>query len=363
MSSKIQPFKNYEEIFQNNYNKTPFEFNSDFVNSFQNKALGFLHNHHLKNNYSYKNFINTIKHNFQNKNEYAISARSFKDLDLLSLPAEKIFKILTSSGTSGTVPSKIYLDKLTAKYQSKVLSSLLSSFTDGKRLPMLVIDSKSILKDKKSFSARGAGIIGFSTIATRQYYALDEEYELDMQKLNDFIEKFGDEPFLIFGFTFMIYEKLILETSKLKFKNIFKNGIMFHGGGWKKLISLDISNEKYKSDLYKKYGLSRVHNYYGMVEQTGSIFLECSHGFLHSSIYSNVSIVDSSLHELPYGQKGMIKLTSVLPYSYPGHSLLTEDVGICYGVDNCKCGLKGKYFKVLGRAKKAEIRGCSDVYQ
>ena len=59
MSSEIQSFKNYEEIFQNNYNKTPFEFNSDFVNSFQKKALGFLHNHHLKNNYSYKNFINT----------------------------------------------------------------------------------------------------------------------------------------------------------------------------------------------------------------------------------------------------------------------------------------------------------------
>ena len=31
------------------------------------------------------------------------------------------------------------------------------------------------------------------------------------------------------------------------------------------------------------------------------------------------------------------------------------------GQDNCKCGLKGKYFLVHGRAKEAEVRGCSDV--
>ena len=30
--------------------------------------------------------------------------------------------------------------------------------------------------------------------------------------------------------------------------------------------------------------------------------------------------------------------------------------------DNCKCGLKGKYFNVHGRVKEAEIRGCSDAY-
>ena len=32
------------------------------------------------------------------------------------------------------------------------------------------------------------------------------------------------------------------------------------------------------------------------------------------------------------------------------------------GEDDCPCGLKGKYFKILGRIKNAEIRGCSDTY-
>tara|TARA_A100001015_G_scaffold287890_1_gene358144 strand:+ start:1250 stop:1456 length:207 start_codon:yes stop_codon:yes gene_type:complete len=58
---------------------------------------------------------------------------------------------------------------------------------------------------------------------------------------------------------------------------------------------------------------------------------------------------------------GLVQLLSILPTSYPGHSILTQDLGAVFGEDNCKCNLKGKYFKILGRAKKAEIRGCGNV--
>ena len=53
---------------------------------------------------------------------------------------------------------------------------------------------------------------------------------------------------------------------------------------------------------------------------------------------------------------------STIPESYPGHSLLTEDEGRILGIDDCPCGRKGKYFKIHGRLKNAEIRGCSDTY-
>ena len=55
-------------------------------------------------------------------------------------------------------------------------------------------------------------------------------------------------------------------------------------------------------------------------------------------------------------------MVSVLPHSYPGHSLISEDKGVLLGIDDCPCGRKGKYFQVLGRIKQAEIRGCSDTY-
>lgn len=53
---------------------------------------------------------------------------------------------------------------------------------------------------------------------------------------------------------------------------------------------------------------------------------------------------------------------SILPNSYPGHNILTEDIGKLFGIDDCKCGRKGKYFLVSGRAPETEVRGCSDIY-
>ena len=100
-----------------------------------------------------------------------------------------------------------------------------------------------------------------------------------------------------------------------------------------------------------------------MVEQTGSVFMECEYGNMHASNFSDVFIRrprDFSIADV--GERGIIQILSILPTSYPGHSLLTEDEGILIGEDDCKCGRKGKYFKIVGRLKNAEIRGCSDTY-
>jgi len=64
-----------------------------------------------------------------------------------------------------------------------------------------------------------------------------------------------------------------------------------------------------------------------------------------------------------FGEKGLVQVVSTLPKSYPGHVLLTEDEGELIGEDDCPCGRKGKYFKIHGRIKGAEIRGCSDTYE
>ena len=113
----------------------------------------------------------------------------------------------------------------------------------------------------------------------------------------------------------------------------------------------------------KNFGIKEIHDYYGMIEQTGSIFMECESGHLHASIFSDVIIRDHvDFSEKPFGEKGIIQLVSIIPSSYPGHSILTEDEGILLGVDDCSCGRKGKYFKVIGRIQNAEIRGCSDSY-
>ena len=134
-----------------------------------------------------------------------------------------------------------------------------------------------------------------------------------------------------------------------------------HGGGWKKMHKLRVNNNKFKKKVKSLLGLKQVYNYYGMIEQTGSVFLECEKGYFHCSIFSDIFIRNSKLKLCKIKETGLIQTLSLLPLSYPGHNILTEDIGIIKGIDNCKCGKKGKYFTVLGRVPDAELRGCSDV--
>jgi hypothetical protein len=239
----------------------------------------------------------------------------------------------------------------------------MTDFIGKKRLPMLIIDTKSITSNRSKFSARTAGVLGFSTFGRDLEFALDEDMTFNFARVENFLNKHKAQNVLIFGFTFIIWKHFILELEKLKKKIDLSKGILIHGGGWKQLENQSVDNCEFKNRICKISAISKVHNYYGMVEQTGSIFVECEHGFLHSSSFSDLIIRNHQTHfPEENGSEGLIQLLSVIPRSYPGHSILTEDLGTIHGEDDCKCGRMGKYFKVHGRIKSAEIRGCSDTY-
>ena len=82
---------------------------------------------------------------------------------------------------------------------------------------------------------------------------------------------------------------------------------------------------------------------------------------LVTSNFNDIIIRDQNFQIKKNNTKGIIQLLSTLPTSYPGHSILTEDVGEICGISDCNCGRKGKYFRVHGRIEKSEIRGCSNV--
>ena len=141
------------------------------------------------------------------------------------------------------------------------------------------------------------------------------------------------------------------------------DGVVIHGGGWKKLTDEEVNNIQFKKSVYNVCGIKNVINYYGMVEQTGSIFLECSEGYLHSSIFSDIIIRRNDFSVCNFNEIGLVQLISLLPTSYPGHNIITEDIGEIIGIDDCKCGRLGKYFIIHGRAERADIRGCSDTIE
>ena len=291
-----------------------------------------------------------------------IPVRLFKDYELLSVERSKIVKTMVSSGTTGQSVSRIFLDRVTATSQTKVLAKIISSFTGTKRHPMLIIDSKSVIKDRRLFSARGAGILGFSMFGRDVTYALDEDMQLDLDVIDAFCNKYKDENVLIFGFTYMVWEFFYKKLAELGKQITLEKGILIHGGGWKKLSEQAVDNDTFKRLLKNVCRINRVCNYYGMVEQTGSIFMECENGYLHSSIFSDVIMRRTDFSVCDMHEAGLVQLVSLLPLSYPGHIILSEDIGEIIGEDDCSCGRLGKYFRVLGRIENTELRGCSDTY-
>ena len=286
----------------------------------------------------------------------------FKQLELKSVPDSKIIRVLQSSGTSGST-SKVFLDKITAINQIKALTNIFQQTVSAEKIPMIVIDYPQTANPSGSINARVAAIKGFSIFASDTHYVLNENSRIQIDLLRQIQEEHGTTEVFFFGFTSIIWKELLINLEKQGIELNFPKATLIHGGGWKKLTDLEVSNEEFKASVKKNLGVDRVLNYYGMAEQTGSLYFECQESNLHTTAFGHVIIRDfKDLSVCENGEIGIVQLLSVIPMSYPGHSILTEDIGLVLGDDGCNCSKPGRYFKILGRLPDAEIRGCSDVY-
>ena len=288
----------------------------------------------------------------------------FKRLDLVSVPASEVSRTLTSSGTSRGARSRVFLDRQTSILQMRALATIVGDFVVEKRLPLLIIDAPRSPDDKDGYAARAVAIQGFSLFGTgRVTFALTEKMQPDLEKIEEFLRETRGEKFLLFGFTYVIWRYFFQYLDSNDIHLDFANSVLIHGGGWKRLADENITDQVFKRYARERSSLSRIHNYYGMVEQPGSIFMQCEQGFMHCSNFSEIFIRrPGDLSIADRGEPGIIQTISILPRSYPGHNLLTEDMGVLHGEDDCRCGRHGKYFEVVGRLPAAEPKGCGDTY-
>jgi phenylacetate-coenzyme A ligase PaaK-like adenylate-forming protein len=285
----------------------------------------------------------------------------FKSHELRSIPADAVFKVLTSSGTSGAATSRIFLDRESTALQTRTLASTMGALLGAQRRPMIILDARETVADRRSFGARGAGILGMSTFGRDHFYALDADMRLRRSELHAWLRAHAGEPLFLFGFTFMVWRHFLdaLAPGELD----LSGAILVHGGGWKQLQSEAVGARRFRERLTEMTGLSRVASYYGMVEQIGTVFLECERGRLHAPNSADILVRDPHTWEVqPIGRPGVIQVLSSLPTSYPGHSVLTEDLGTVLTRDGCGCGWLGATIELHGRVPRAELRGCSDTH-
>jgi Acyl-protein synthetase, LuxE len=281
----------------------------------------------------------------------------FKEMELKSTTQAAM--VMRSSGTTGQRTSRIVIDNETARRQSEALVASFRPILGTRRLPFLAIDTKDVIRPT-DLTARGGGVLGMMKFGAKTTFALDAQLDLDRELVETFIRANRSAPFLIFGFTFLVWDKLYRAFSDGELD--LSEAILIHSGGWKKLEAQKVSNAEFKAALERRFNLTNIFNFYGFVEQIGSVFIEGPDGLLYPPNFTDVIIrKPHSWEPAEVGEQGVVQVVSLLPRSYPGHSVLTEDLGLIATIDAGKGGRFGKAIRVSGRAPKTELRGCSDV--
>jgi len=309
----------------------------------------------------------------------------FKRADPLSfLDREHVYRILNSSATTGQQPSRIAIDRHTAKLMTRGVTAILADYIGASRRPYLVMDRAPVANG--AANARDAAVQGLMAFATEVCYALrparQQEQEcadheglvLDVEAIRNFSRKYHDHEVIVYGFTYMLYMHLGggLHASAEFLKGLsveLGHGILpkakiLHSGGWKKLQQLAIDKALFNRQVAMSLGadMLSVLDYYGMVEQLGVIYPDCSQGNKHAPRFAEVIVRDPlNWAPCPEGATGIIQVLSALSPSFPGQSLLTEDMALVVHEDGCACGRRGIAFRFAGRVPKAEVRGCSDT--
>ena len=218
-------------------------------------------------------------------------------------------------------------------------------------------------------SARGAAILSLAHHASKFHFVMRQEVDgrlrIDMDALNEALSEIGDEPFVGYGFTYILYQlHQELASIGLRSHKIHPDSVFLHSGGWKRLIDIAVDKPTFNQTIAGVWGLSpkQVIDFYGSVEQIGVPYPDCSEGLKHVPYWAEILIRENDSFEVAdVGETGLIQLINTLPLSAPNHSVITEDLGQIVSRDKCECGRQGTGFIFKGRAPQSEARGCSDV--
>jgi len=281
---------------------------------------------------------------------------------------DEIKRTLTSSATTSQLPSRVVLDAPTSRRMTKGIVTIVRDFIGPARRPYLVVDTPDFIRGENALGARGAAIQGLHPFASQATYCLNVNEQgdltLDLFKLREFAENYHDTEVLVYGFTFILWNHLV--------KPLLAEGIclnlpkirILHSGGWKRLQDQAVEKTVFNEQLARVFGCSPncVVDFYGMVESVGVIFPDCPEGNKHGPAFGDVIVRNPlTLEPVDAGEHGIVQVCSVLPTSFPGNLLLTEDMARVIADDGCPCGRRGISFRFAGRIPKAELRGCGNL--
>jgi hypothetical protein len=281
---------------------------------------------------------------------------------------DEIKRTLTSSATTSQLPSRVVLDAPTSRRMTKGVVNIVRDFIGPNRRPYLVVDTPDFMRGGAALGARGAAIQGLHPFSSHTTCCLNlneqGDLTLDQQKLREFAENHRDDEVLVYGFTFILWNHLVKPLLTAGIFLDLPNVRILHSGGWKRLQDQAVEKNVFNEQLALVFGCSPhcIIDFYGMVESVGVIFPDCTEGNKHGPAFGDVIVRNPlTLEPVAPGEYGIVQVCSVLPTSFPGNLLLTEDLAQVIAYDGCPCGRRGISFRFAGRIPRSELRGCGNL--
>lgn len=290
-----------------------------------------------------------------------IPAQAFKKLELLSVPASEIVDVRNSSSTSSGTPSVVARDELTLARYKKSRTAVLNDHCKPSRPWQIGVTYDPARNPNPRLSANlvVSVIAGRTTVGMTQYVVREDgdKATVDCDLFLDLVEKHGAEIGLIFGQTAYLYLFLIAELKRRDIRLKLTDAILLYGWGWKSFASQAVSTEQFMADVEEYLGIPQtsVLDMYGFAE-SNTLYLECTAGYRHVPLWEDILVRDPiTLEPVGKGQEGLLQFLSAIPNSYPGLSILADDIGISATSERCSCGRHGPAFKIVRRARPEEV--------
>jgi len=286
---------------------------------------------------------------------------------ILSLPPEKAFLTLTSSGTKGQKTQVWFdresLDRVQAQLRRLWEQEGLVSDEPANYL-QLVYDPSEAQDLGIAFSVKNEQ--QFAPVA-RAYYAIRKdgkgEWEFRQKETIATLREFCREgrPVRITGITRFIFELLeALEKEPVPLPPLPPGSHLLTGGGFKAAEDRKITKEEFRALASRLLTLPEEHmrDGYGFAEHSAP-YIECREHRFHIPVYNRIIPRDPlTMRALPPGEPGLLEFVTPFNAMMPTLALMSTDVGYV-DRDECHCGWKSPTFTLLGRGGLVKHKGCA----
>lgn len=296
----------------------------------------------------------------------SVLAHFFKEYEILSVPQEQVALHLTSSGTTGQ-KSQVFFDDWSIRAPQGMLDRIFEHYgwvTPDQKVNYLLYTYETEEGSKLGTAYTDHYLCKYApaeevTIALKMQG--DGTHSFDFAGVLAALKRFEKSglPVRLFGFPAFLNETLErMEHLGITLK-LHPESLVFLGGGWKGKASKAIP----KKDLYaratKILGIpdERLRDGFGSVEHCIP-YVECAHHEFHVPVWSEVLIRDiHTLKPIEKNQIGFLSFVSPYMTSMPAHAVTMGDLASLH--DQCPCGNKRPYFRLMGRAGTTQNKSCA----